>query len=78
MLLYEVHKLLTVSPLYTRGTNSLDRKPQANKGGTNSEVLLMTYSQPLSKCWLLDLDVVIKEAFRYTEIMKNIQKSGLN
>lgn len=50
MLLYEADKLLTVSPLYKRGTNSLYRKLQANKGGTNSKVILMICSQPLSKC----------------------------
>lgn len=67
MLLYEVDKLLTVSPLYTRGTNSFYKKPQANKSGTNSEVILTIDSQQVFS--LLSLDVT-KAAFRYTEIMK--------
>lgn len=44
MFLYEVNTLLTVSPLYKWGTNFLHRKTKANKGGRNSEVILMIYS----------------------------------
>lgn len=68
MLLYEVDKLLTVSPLYTWGTNSFYKKTQANKSGINSEVILTIDSQQMFS--LLGLDVVTKAAFRYTEIMK--------
>lgn len=66
--LYEVNEVLTVSPLYKWGTNFLHRKTKAKKGGRSSEVgtndLFLATQQMFS---LLDLDVVIKEAFRYSK-----------